>query len=128
MVFGLSTSVSSWEPFRRAIESLSKVFANCPNLVIGWAKLDPDTPITPTFACKINKGIVTDDGTKTNLSARIYMDDALLLGRSKQQILMRLAALIEAKYIYGDEQTTETLVRQCPLAMDKWSKLIWGLV
>jgi hypothetical protein len=33
MVFGSTASTSSWEPFRLAIESLSKVFANCPDLV-----------------------------------------------------------------------------------------------
>ena len=32
---------------------------------------------------------------------RIYVDDALLLGRSKQQILMRLATLVEARLTVG---------------------------
>ena len=59
MVFGLTTSMSIWEPFQWAIKSLSKVVANCPNLVqkhkkyldmIGWAELNPDIPITPVFA------------------------------------------------------------------------------
>ena len=86
MVFGSTASTSSWEPFRLAIESLSKVFANCPDLVqkhkkyldmIGWAKLDPDTPITPAFTCEINKGIFAADGTEKNLPAHIYVDDAL---------------------------------------------------
>ncbi len=131
MVFGSAVSGSSWEPFRRAIKSLSEVFANRPNLVqkhkkyldmIGWAELDPDTPITPTFACEINKGIFTADGTKKNLPAHIYVDDALLLGRSKQQILMRLATLVEARVVVMGEP--DTLVRQCPLAMDKWFELI----
>ena len=111
------------------------MFAYCPDLVqkhkkyldmIGWAKLDPDTPITPAFACKINKGIFTADGTKKNLPACIYVDDALLLGWSKQQILMRLAALNEAIFVVMCKPNT--LVRQCPLALDKWSKLIVGPV
>ena len=92
MVFGSTASASSWEPFWRAIESLSEVFANHPNLaqkhkkyhdMIGWTKLDPDTPITPTFASEINNGIFAADGTEKNLPARIYVDDALLLERSK---------------------------------------------
>jgi hypothetical protein len=33
-VFGLTASTSSWEAFRQAIEALTKVFANRPNLVI----------------------------------------------------------------------------------------------
>jgi hypothetical protein len=90
--------------------------------MIGWAKLDPVLPITPAFTCEINKGIFTADRTKTNLPARIYVDDALLLGRSKQQILMRLITLIEAIFVVMGEP--DTLVRQCPLAMDKWSELI----
>jgi hypothetical protein len=94
--------------------------------MIGWAELNPDMPITPAFACEINKGIFTADGTKKNLPARIYVDDALLLGWSKQQILMRLAPLIEAIFVVMGE--LDTLVRQCPLAMDKWSEQIVGPV
>ena len=33
MVFGSNTSAVCWEPFRRAIEALSKKFANSPSLV-----------------------------------------------------------------------------------------------
>ena len=54
------------------------------------------------------------------------MDDALLLGRSKQRILTRLAALIDAIFVVMGKP--DTLVRQCPLAMAKWSKLIVGPV
>ena len=38
MVFGSNTSSSSWEPFRRAIEALSKKFANRPELVVKHKK------------------------------------------------------------------------------------------
>ena len=94
--------------------------------MIGWAELDSNTPITPAFTCEINKGIFTADGTEKDLPTRIYVDDALLLGWSKQQILIRLAALIEAIFVVVGEP--DTLVRQCPLAMDKWSELIVGPV
>ena len=50
--------------------------------MIGWVELDPNTPITPAVACKINTGTVATDGTKKNLPAQIYMDDVLLLGHS----------------------------------------------
>jgi hypothetical protein len=33
MVFGSNTSATSWEPFRRSIEALSRYFANRPDLV-----------------------------------------------------------------------------------------------
>jgi hypothetical protein len=94
--------------------------------MIGWAKIDPDTPITPAFACEINKGILIADGTERKFPAHIYMHDALLLGWSKQQILMRLAALIEAIFVVMGKP--DTIVRQCHLAMDKWSELIAGPV
>ena len=29
--------------------------------MIGWAELDPNTPITPAVACKINTGVVNTD-------------------------------------------------------------------
>ncbi len=54
------------------------------------------------------------------------MDDALLLGQSKQQILMRLAALSKAIFVVMGKP--DMLVRQCPFAMDRWSELIVGPV
>ncbi len=53
------------------------------------------------------------------------MNDALLLGHSKWQILMKLAALIEAFIVMGEPDTT---FRQCPLAMDKWEEVVVGPV
>ncbi len=87
---------------------------------LGW--LDPNTPITPAVACKINNVIVSADWVKKNLCACIYVDDALLLGHSKLQILMKLAALIEAIFVVMGKP--DTTVRQCSLAMDKWEELI----
>ncbi len=34
MVFGMTASASSWEAFKQAIEALTKVFANRPNLAV----------------------------------------------------------------------------------------------
>jgi len=57
-----------------------------------------------------------------HLPARIYVDDALLLGLLRQQMELKLAALIEAIFvIMGKPDMT---VRQCPLAMDKWLDLV----
>ena len=78
------------------------------------------------ICCEINKGVFTANGVEKDLPAHIYMDNVLLLGHSKQQILMKLAPLVEAIFIViGD---LDTLVRQCPLAIDKWSELIVGPV
>jgi hypothetical protein len=46
--------------------------------MISWAEEDPTTEITPAFPCAINKGTLDD-----RLPARIYVDDALLLGISR---------------------------------------------
>jgi len=126
MVFGSTTSASSWEPFRRGIEALFVAYADRPDLVIkhkyyldmiSWAEEDPTTKITPAFPCAINKGTLDD-----RLPARIYVNDALLLGISRRQMELRLATLIEAIFVIMG--TLDTTVRQCPLALDKWLDLI----
>jgi hypothetical protein len=90
--------------------------------MIGWADLNPNTPITSAVACKINISVVSANGVDKKLLARIYVDGTLLLGHSKLQILMKLATLIEAIFvIMGKPDTT---MRQCPLSMDKWEELI----
>jgi hypothetical protein len=130
MGFGSTTSASSWEPFQQAIDTPSEVYANQPELVskhekyldiIGWVELNLNIPITLAVACKMNTGIVATDGIEKNLPVQIYVDDALLLGHSKWQILMKLATLIKAIFIVMGEP--DTTVRQCPLAMDKWEEL-----
>jgi len=126
MVFGSTTSASSWEPFRRGIEALSVAYADRLDLVIkhkyyldmiSWAEEDQTTKVTPAFPCAINTGTMD-----ASLPARIYVDDALLLGISRRQMELRLAALIEAIFVIMG--TPDTTVRQCPLALDKWLDLI----
>jgi len=116
MVFGSITFTSSWEPFRRGIEALSMAYADRPDLVIkhkyyldmiSWAKEDPTAKITPAFPCVINKGTLD-----ARLPARIYVDDALLLGLSRREMELRLAALIEAIFVITG--TPDMTVRQCP--------------
>ncbi len=66
MVFGSTASASSWEAFRQAIEALTKVFANSPNMVIRhkkfigmlkWEEIGPSAELTPAFSRTINRGI-----------------------------------------------------------------------
>jgi hypothetical protein len=94
--------------------------------MIGWAELNPNTPITPAVAWDINTGIIAVDSTEKYLPAQIYMDDMLLLGHSKWQVMMKFAALIKAIFVVMGEP--DTAIRQCPLAMDKWEELIIGPV
>ena len=87
MVFGSTTSTSSWEPFQRAIEDLSVAYAERPDLVImhrcylnmiSWAKHDPPARITPAVPCLMNKETLDDWGNRAKLPARMYVDDALM--------------------------------------------------
>jgi hypothetical protein len=85
--------------------------------MISWAEEDPTVKITQAFPCLINTGTLD-----AHLPARIYVNDALLLGLSRRQMEMKLAALIEAIFVIMGEP--DTTVRQCPLALDKWLELI----
>jgi hypothetical protein len=133
MVFGSTASVSSWEAFQRAIEALTKVFANRPDLVVRhkkfidmlkWEEIDPSGKLTPTFSITINCGIMDDAGNRIDLPARIYVDNALMLALNADHMKMVLAATIKAIFIVmGDP---DVAVRQCPLAMDKWLELVIG--
>jgi hypothetical protein len=71
-----------------------------------------------------NQGIVNKNGTRLDLLACIYVDDALMLGTDRAHIEMVLAAAIEAIFVMMGKPNTG--VRQCPLAMDKWSELVVG--
>jgi hypothetical protein len=131
MVFGSTTSASSWGPFRPAIDALSVAYANHPDLVIthkyyldmiSWAEHDPTAKITPAFPCLMNKGTLEAHGNRAKLSARIYVDDALMLALSRGHMEQVLAALIEAIFAIMDKP--DTTVLQCPLAMDKWLELV----
>ncbi len=133
MVFGSTASASSWEAFRRAIEALTKVFANRPNLVIRhkkfinmlkWEEIYPSAELIPAFSCTINCGIMDDAGNRIDLPARIYVDDALMLALDADHMKMVLAATIKAIFIVMGEP--DVAVRQCPLAMEKWLELVIG--
>ncbi len=131
MLFGSTTSASSWEPFRRAIEALSVVYADRPDQVIKhkyyldmilWEETNPTASITQAIPCLMNKGTLDAQGNRAKLPARIYVNDTLVLALSKCHTMQVLAALIEAIFvIMGKPDTT---VQQCPLVMDKWLELI----
>ncbi len=95
MVFGSTTSASSWEPFRCAIQALTVVYAHRRDLIkkhksfldmISWAPFDSSPDLTKAVPCLINTGVINDQGTKVPLPARIYVDDALTLATSKESM------------------------------------------
>ena len=104
MVFGSNTSATSWEPFRRAIEGLSVVYANRQDLVekhawylqmIGWDQRSPTT-ITRAVGCVMNPGVLDEQGNEILEPARFYVDDALIATCGVMKMKMALAAVIEA--------------------------------
>jgi len=134
MVFGSNTSATSWEPFRRAIEALSVVFANRSDLVkkherylkiIQWEKSKSRRePFVKAEKCELNPGVLDEDGNEIPSPAMFYVDDALMASCGTSRMEMTLAAVIEAIFVVMGEPDTK--IRQCPLAMDKWAELIVG--
>ena len=127
MVFGSNTSATSWEPFRRSIETLSVVFQKRKDLVrkhkkyldmINWATLDESRTLTRAASCEMNPGVVGPDGTIQNPRADMYVDDALLACVGRKRMELALAATIEAIFVVMGRPKPS--IRQCPLAMDKW--------
>jgi hypothetical protein len=107
------------------------VYADPPNLVIkhafyldmiAWEKPNPTISITQAIHSLINKETFDAQGNRMKLPARIYVDDALVLALLKCHMKQVLTALIEAIFVIMGKP--DTRVRQCPLALDKWAKLI----
>jgi hypothetical protein len=80
MVFGSTASASSWEPFRRAIQALTVVYAHRCDLIkkhkkilvmISWAPLDPAPDLAKAVPCSINTGVLNNQGMTVLLPARI---------------------------------------------------------
>ena len=133
MVFGSNTSATSWEPFRRAIEALTVVFANRPDLVIKhkdyldmirWdIACDDSQSFVRAKQCRLQPGIIdTITGAEKTGPSRIYVDDALLAARNKKKMEMALASTLEAIFTVMGHPNTR--LRQCPVAMDKWQDLV----
>jgi hypothetical protein len=113
MVFGSTTSASSWEPFRQGIEALSVAYADRPDLVIkhkyyldmiSWAEEDQTARITQAFPCLINTGTLD-----VHLPARIYVDDALLLGLSRRQMELNLPHSSRLSLLFWASQTQQSV-------------------
>jgi hypothetical protein len=92
MVFGSTTSASSWEAFRQAIKALMKVITNRLDLVVKhkkylgmlkWEETDPHVMFTHPYPCDFNWSGVNVNGTCLDFSARIYVDDALMLATTE---------------------------------------------
>ncbi len=92
--------------------------------MLKWDVIDPNATKVQAFPCAINRGIIDKNGKRINFPARIYVDDALMHATSIEQMKMVLAAMIEAIFTVMGKPNDS--VRQCPLAMDKWTELVIG--
>ena len=128
MVFGSVTSASSWEPFRRAIETMTTVYFPQKDLVqkhkkyldmLIWdSSCSKEKDFVTAKPCPLNPGILDEQGKMKPLRALMYVDDALMAAPGRKHMEQLLAAAIEA--IFTVMGLPDTEVRQCSLAMDKW--------
>ena len=103
-VFGSNTSASSWEAFRRAIQSLIPVLSQRNELIqkhsalldLGKWNNKKETIICQAHPCDTNRGVLDDSGELKPLEANIYIDDILAAATSKKAMMSLLAATIEA--------------------------------
>jgi hypothetical protein len=89
--------------------------------MISRATQDPAPDLAGTIPCLINTGVLDNQGNKVPLPERIYVNNALTLATSKENVKRVLAALIKAIFVIMG--APDTSVRQCSLAMNKWEKL-----
>jgi hypothetical protein len=112
MVFGSTTSASSWESFRQAVKALTIVFANRSDLVskhkcfldmIQWEIFDQTIDIVPAVPCNINRGITDEAGNPIDLPARIFVDDVIMHSSNAKHMKIVLGAMIESIFVVMGE-------------------------
>ena len=131
MIFGSNASASSWEPFRRAIQSLIPVYSMRDDLILThkalldmlvWNGEDVDvSTLVQAFWCPINPGV---PDLYDPLGAHIYVDNILASAVRRQNILCLLAAIIEAIFTVCGHTHIE--LHQYPLSIEKWEELVVG--
>jgi hypothetical protein len=132
MVFGSNTSATSWEPFRRIIQSMARHFFKDTSLIakhqkylnmIDWSEGQPSQEeCVKAIKCKHNQGVLDSNGILNSVHLPMYVDDALIACAGKQNMMQMLAAVIEAFYVVCG--VPDDAVRQCALAMDKWKGML----
>jgi hypothetical protein len=130
-VSGSNTLASSWEALWQAIQKMITVLSTMGDLVykhrelldlLKWQEAPSEVKLVQAFSCDINPGIKEEPGIITLLSASIYVDDILAVAAHKENMERLLAATIKAIFIVCG--IPDISVRQCPLSMEKWLKLI----
>ncbi len=73
--------------------------------------------LVKAFPCKINCGIMDDNGNLCPMMVNIYVDDILAAAAYQENMTKLLAAVIEA--IFTVCSTPDIAVWQCPLSLKK---------
>ena len=72
--------------------------------------------------CKLNPGVLDSLDNQIHHPAKFWVNDTLIAALGIQAMKMALVAVIEAIFTVMGEP--DISLRQCPLAMDKWKKLV----
>ena len=67
--------------------------------MISWAARNPSPDLARAIPYLINTGGLDNQGNKVPLPAKIYVDNALMLATSKENMEQVLAALIKAIFV-----------------------------
>ncbi len=86
--------------------------------------IKPRPNLVRAFPCKINSRVMDNNGNLRPMMANIYVNDILVATAHQDNMTKLLAAVIEA--IFTVCGTPDIAVRQCPLSLKKWHKLITG--
>jgi hypothetical protein len=93
--------------------------------LLKWDELLKDfSAITPAVPCALNQGVLDPDGNIIAPQGNIYVDNILSAGVSQDYMNRLLATTIEAIFTVCGEPQTE--LRQCPLSLEKWFKMVVG--
>ncbi len=80
--------------------------------------------LVQAFPFKINSGVLDSNGSIIPMAANIYVNNILAAAAFQDKMLKLLAANVEAIFLVC--RTPDISVRQCPLLLKKWYKLIVG--
>ena len=74
------------------------------------------------MTCELHQGVLDANGNENPVPAHIYVDDTLVAAPGLECIKKALVACIEAIFVVLGKP--DTRMRQCPLATDKWIRML----
>ena len=90
--------------------------------MVKWEPHNPLVKPVKAKQCQLNPGVLDSFCNQISHPSRIWVDDILIAAVGTSQMKMALAAVIESIFVVMGQPNLS--LRQCPLAMDKWSNLV----